>query len=129
MDNSTHVSQWEEKSDMIRSAFLLLVTLLIALSSTAVGQEAVSSAPSSPSPSESADLVVFGRVWTGDSTRPFAAAVATRGAKPVAVRAECEHSHSTAGLQERSRLRPRSTPEFCTAAFERQCQQAALGHR
>jgi predicted amidohydrolase YtcJ len=26
-----------------------------------------------------ADLVVFGRIWTGDSTRPFAAAVATRG--------------------------------------------------
>jgi len=32
-----------------------------------------------------ADLAVFGRVWTGDSTRPFAAAVATRGDTIVAV--------------------------------------------
>ncbi len=30
-------------------------------------------------PPAEADLVVFGRIWTGDSTRPFAAAVATRG--------------------------------------------------
>lgn len=32
-----------------------------------------------------ADLVVFGKVWTGDSTRPFAEAVATRGDTVVAV--------------------------------------------
>jgi predicted amidohydrolase YtcJ len=32
-----------------------------------------------------ADLVVFGKVWTGDSTRPFAEAVATRGDTIVAV--------------------------------------------
>jgi predicted amidohydrolase YtcJ len=32
-----------------------------------------------------ADLVVFGRVWTGDSARPFAQAVATRGDTIVAV--------------------------------------------
>jgi parvulin-like peptidyl-prolyl isomerase len=59
LDNSAHGSQWEEKSNMTRSAFLLFVILLIALSSTAAGQEAASSAPASPSPSESADLVVL----------------------------------------------------------------------
>jgi hypothetical protein len=32
-----------------------------------------------------ADLVVFGRVWTGDSARPWAGAVATRGDTIVAV--------------------------------------------
>ena len=32
-----------------------------------------------------ADLVVFGRVWTGDSTRPWAAAVASRGDTILAV--------------------------------------------
>lgn len=32
-----------------------------------------------------ADLVVFGRVWTGDSSRPFAAAVAARGDTIIAV--------------------------------------------
>jgi predicted amidohydrolase YtcJ len=32
-----------------------------------------------------ADLVVFGRVWTGDSTRPWAGAVAVRGDTVVAV--------------------------------------------
>jgi predicted amidohydrolase YtcJ len=32
-----------------------------------------------------ADLVVFGKIWTGDSTRPFAEAVATRGDTVVAV--------------------------------------------
>lgn len=37
---------------------------------------------SSPRP---ADLVVFGKVWTGDSTRPLAGGVATRGDTIVAV--------------------------------------------
>ena len=32
-----------------------------------------------------ADLVAYGRVWTGDTTRPFAAAVATRGDTVLAV--------------------------------------------
>lgn len=32
-----------------------------------------------------ADLVVFGKVWTGDSTRPYAQAVATRGDTIIAV--------------------------------------------
>lgn len=32
-----------------------------------------------------ADLVAFGKVWTGDSTRPYAEAVATRGDTVVAV--------------------------------------------
>jgi predicted amidohydrolase YtcJ len=32
-----------------------------------------------------ADLVVFGKVWTGDSTRPLAQAVATRGDTVIAV--------------------------------------------
>ncbi|HSB54016.1 MAG TPA: amidohydrolase family protein, partial [Gemmatimonadales bacterium] len=48
-----------------RPAFLLLLA-------------ACSSAPP-------ADLVVFGKVWTGDSTRPLAQAVATRGDTVVAV--------------------------------------------
>ena len=33
----------------------------------------------------SADLVVFGKVWTGDSTRPYAQAVAARGDTIIAV--------------------------------------------
>ena len=35
--------------------------------------------------SSSADLVAFGKVWTGDSTRPWAQAVATRGDTIIAV--------------------------------------------
>jgi len=37
------------------------------------------------SPSPKADLVVFGRTWTGDSTVPWAEAVATRGDTIIAV--------------------------------------------
>jgi predicted amidohydrolase YtcJ len=36
-------------------------------------------------PAPVADLVVFGRVWTGDSTRPFVQAVASRGDTIVAL--------------------------------------------
>ncbi|MEO8634339.1 MAG: amidohydrolase [Gemmatimonadales bacterium] len=42
----------------------------------------LASACTRPTP---ADLVVFGKVWTGDSTRPYAEAVATRGDTIVAV--------------------------------------------
>src|ERR1044071_7506658 len=35
--------------------------------------------------SPGADLVIYGRVWTGDSARPWAAAVATRGDTVLAV--------------------------------------------
>jgi predicted amidohydrolase YtcJ len=47
------------------------IGLIALLSSRAVSQ---STAPSRP-----ADLVVYGRVWTGDSTRPWAQAVAISG--------------------------------------------------
>ncbi len=36
-------------------------------------------------PSDPADLVVYGRVWTGDSARPWASAVAVRGDRIAAV--------------------------------------------
>ena len=49
------------------------VTLLLLL--------AAACAPGTPP----ADLVVFGKVWTGDSAHPLAAAVATRGDTVVAV--------------------------------------------
>lgn len=39
---------------------------------------------------ERADLVVYGRVWTGDSTRPWAGAVAVRGERIVAVGSRSE---------------------------------------
>lgn len=42
----------------------------------------LASACSRPTP---ADLVVFGKVWTGDSTRPYAQAVAARGDTIIAV--------------------------------------------
>ncbi len=42
----------------------------------------LASACSRPTP---ADLVVFGKVWTGDSTHPYAQAVATRGDTIIAV--------------------------------------------
>ncbi|MFL5403086.1 MAG: amidohydrolase [Gemmatimonadales bacterium] len=38
-----------------------------------------------PASSRAADLIVYGRVWTGDSARPWAEAVATRGDRIVAV--------------------------------------------
>ena len=37
-----------------------------------------------------ADLVVYGRVWTGDSARPWAEGIAVRGARIVAVGARAE---------------------------------------
>jgi len=46
---------------------------------------AVSPARSQAAPDQPADLVVFGRVWTGDSTRPWAQAVAVEGDRIVAV--------------------------------------------
>src|SRR5918999_673709 len=41
--------------------------------------------PDSSAALRPADLVVYGRVWTGDSTRPWAEAVAVEGEKIVAV--------------------------------------------
>lgn len=46
---------------------------------------AASPARSQATPDRPADLVVFGRVWTGDSTRPWAQAVAVEGDRIVAV--------------------------------------------
>jgi predicted amidohydrolase YtcJ len=43
------------------------------------------SAPESSAALPPADLAVYGRVWTGDSTRPWAEAVAVEGEKIVAV--------------------------------------------
>jgi predicted amidohydrolase YtcJ len=42
-------------------------------------------APASPAASRPADLVVYGRVWTGDSARPWARAVAVGGERITAV--------------------------------------------
>jgi predicted amidohydrolase YtcJ len=42
-------------------------------------------APASPAASRPADLVVYGRVWTGDSARPWARAVAVAGERVTAV--------------------------------------------
>jgi predicted amidohydrolase YtcJ len=42
-------------------------------------------APASPAASRPADLVVYGRVWTGDSARPWARAVAVAGERITAV--------------------------------------------
>jgi predicted amidohydrolase YtcJ len=56
---------------------LALLTLLL----SACGASGASRPPADPP----ADLVVYGRVWTGDSAQPWAGAVAVRGDRIVAV--------------------------------------------
>ena len=59
-----------------RSAWLLLAALSVCTACRSSG---------SASASKPADLLVFGRVWTGDSARPWAQAVAVAGDTIVAV--------------------------------------------
>jgi len=60
-----------------KSASLLLAALSLSM--------ACRSSSGSASASKSADLMVYGRVWTGDSARPWAQAVAVAGDTIVAV--------------------------------------------
>ena len=61
------------------------MTLAAALSRLAPFALAGLSGCAAPPDARPADLVVFGRVWTGDSARPWAGAVASRGDTIVAV--------------------------------------------
>ena len=58
---------------------LALATSLLLLAGCGTGGSATSR------PSDPADLVVYGRVWTGDSARPWASAVAVEGERIAAV--------------------------------------------
>ncbi|HEU4698397.1 MAG TPA: amidohydrolase [Gemmatimonadales bacterium] len=60
-----------------RAAGAALLLAPLALACRSAGGAAAPDAP--------ADLVVYGRVWTGDSTRPWAQAVAVRGERIAAV--------------------------------------------
>ncbi len=51
---------------------------------------AAAAATAAPLAAQRADLVVYGRIWTGDRARPWAEAVAVRGAEIVAVGARRE---------------------------------------
>jgi len=46
---------------------------------------AAAAATAAPLAAQRADLVVYGRIWTGDSARPWAEAVAVRGAEIAVV--------------------------------------------